>query len=112
MSKTKIFRYRSFFLIHNSGIAFTAIGQKDRWIYQLPSLFSKIRSLFLKIRSLFPMAYAIGLRCCDHGGRVMSWRKDICWGFWDNLDSRWDGAGDGPNEYHQISFAEYFKWQK
>lgn len=78
-------------------------------IHFLPRPAQRIRAILERVRLAFPTAWAIGLRCCDHGGRVMSWCYDIDWGFWDHkrFKRRWNGAGDGEI-YQRISFWQFF----
>lgn len=63
------------------------------------------------VRRCFPYFYAVGLRCCDHAGRVMSTHPE--WGLnWWHLGrrlDRWDGAGDGET-YTQVPAYYWFRW--
>ena len=76
--------------------------------------FRRTRQALAFIRSLFPQPYAVGLRCCDHGGQVTRWRRVMTWNRWhaEQVYREWDKASDGPPVWEAISFREFLRTEE
>lgn len=81
--------------------------------YFLPRPIRRAKIIARRLREmLLPEFWAVGLRCCDHFGRVTQSYPVWTWTPWHfrRVEKRWDGAGDGE-VWSRISFCDWARWR-
>lgn len=104
------FRKIHFLLLRSYSITTCGIFIGERFI-DLRAPIDFLTRLLERCRRPFPYMGFYGIRCCDHGGRVMRSYPFFAWNFW-HLGKLWiefDKASDGPAAVDLMGPREYLR---